>query len=88
MVGGYPCPKEWPKEHFPGGHIAGGSWYKFDGGMQDANYNYSNTFELTVEVSCMKAPPGVDLPQHWEDNWRSLISFVQTVSLCLFLIEI
>ena len=79
MRGGYPCPKEWPKERFPGGHLAGAKWYPFKGGSQDVHYNFSNTFEITIEVSCQKVPSAEMLPDHWEENRESLVSFVKMV---------
>ena len=80
MSNGYPCPKEWPKEKFPGGFLAGADWYPFEGGMQDMNYNFSNAFEITVEVSCKKVPYANELPPHWQENRESLVSFVKMVS--------
>ncbi|XP_063727394.1 carboxypeptidase D-like isoform X2 [Symsagittifera roscoffensis] len=77
MKGGYPCPKEWPQEKFPGGYLSGGDWYPFEGGMQDVNYNYSNCLEFSIEVSCEKVPPAVELPLHWNDNRESLVTFLK-----------
>jgi carboxypeptidase D len=76
MRGGYPCPVEYPKEHFKGGHIAGAKWYALKGGMQDVNYLYAQCLEFTIEVSCLKVPPARDLPAHWADNKRSLLNLL------------
>ena len=47
------------------------AWYVIDvGGMQDYNYIYHGTMEITLEVSCCKHPPGSALKQHWADNRR------------------
>lgn len=36
--------------------------------MQDYNYIFHGTMEITLEVSCCKHPYASDLKQHWLDN--------------------
>ena len=36
--------------------------------MQDYNYIYHGTMEITLEVSCCKHPAAVELKKHWDDN--------------------
>ena len=46
--------------------------------MQDYNYMFSNCMELTVEVSCEKRPAGKTLTEHWENNYASMLSVIQS----------
>lgn len=64
-------------DHFPGGITNGAKWYELRGGMQDYNYLHSNTFELTLEVSCCKFPAASKLQRFWDDNKNSLLSFIE-----------
>jgi len=61
---------------FPNGIINGAQWYTVIGGMQDYNYIYHGTMEITLEVSCCKHPPASALRSHWLDNKEALMAFV------------
>jgi carboxypeptidase D len=76
MRGGCACGD---KECFDRGITNGNQWYRVDGGMQDWNYNFLGTFEVTVEVSCDKFPPAAHLPAYWRDNHAAMLSFVSQV---------
>lgn len=38
------------------------------GGMQDYNYLWHGCMEVTLEISCCKYPPAVELHKYWQDN--------------------
>jgi len=61
---------------FPEGITNGAYWYELEGGMQDFNYANSNSFELTLELSCCKYPPASDLPTEWSLNKKPLLNFI------------
>ena len=65
--------------HLCSGITNGADWYPVVGGMQDWNYMNSNTFEITVEVSCCKFPPAKKLEQFWKDNKQSLMKYMGMV---------
>lgn len=47
--------------------------------MQDWNYVYANCFEITLEISDIKNPPGYTLPSYWADNKKAILSYMQEV---------
>lgn len=49
--------------------------------MQDFNYVNSNSFEITLELSCTKYPPASELANEWELNKRSLIEYIKMVHI-------
>ena len=44
--------------------------------MQDFNYVYSNSFEITMELSCCKYPEPSELPGEWELNQKPLLNYI------------
>lgn len=68
------------EENFIDGITNGASWFSISGGMQDYNYIHSNTFEITVEVSCERFPKAEKLEKYWNDNRRALIKLIEQVN--------
>lgn len=44
--------------------------------MQDFNYLATNSFEITLELSCEKFPAADLLPNYWSDNQKALLEFI------------
>lgn len=52
--------------------------------MQDWNYQNSNDFEVTVELSCEKLVDEKKLNDFWNDNKFSLLSFMGQVRVKVY----
>ncbi|XP_023290053.1 carboxypeptidase D isoform X2 [Orussus abietinus] len=70
-----------PPDDFPGGVTNGAYWYEIQGGMQDFNYFHSNAFEVTLELSCCKYPSASKMPEFWQLNKESLITYLEQVHI-------
>ncbi|XP_022710444.1 carboxypeptidase D-like isoform X2 [Varroa jacobsoni] len=79
MLRGSSCDEE--SNHFENGITNGAEWYAQKGGMADFNYAFSNCLETTLELSCCKYPNASQLVQEWNDNWRSLIGYMEQVHM-------
>ena len=49
------------------------------GTMQDYNYAYHDTFEITLEISCCKFPGRDRLAVEWENNREALLTYIEQV---------
>ncbi|KAJ8392156.1 hypothetical protein AAFF_G00079620, partial [Aldrovandia affinis] len=79
MHKGVPCVHLYPGEFFQDGITNGANWYSVPGGMQDWNYLFTNCFEVTIELGCVKYPLAKDLPMYWEQNRQALLQFIHQV---------
>ena len=70
-------------DFFVNGTTNGAEWYDVANGMQDFNYEFSNCFEISVELSCCKFPNASSLESEWHNNSRSLIEYAKQVHLGL-----
>jgi carboxypeptidase D len=64
---------------FKEGIVNGAVWYVADRTMQDWNYEFTNDFEVTVELSCEKLVRQADLRRYWDENKFALLSYVGQV---------
>ena len=52
-------------------------WYRITGGRQDYMNYFRHDREFTLEMSRVKMPDPGQLPGYWEDNYRSLIDYME-----------
>ncbi|GIY16118.1 carboxypeptidase M [Caerostris darwini] len=74
---GIPCRDGTPG--FANGTTNGAAWYPLTGGMQDYNYVYGGTMEVTFEISCCKFPMKTELTRYWRENRKGLLHFLGEV---------
>ncbi|GMT28354.1 hypothetical protein PFISCL1PPCAC_19651 [Pristionchus fissidentatus] len=61
---------------FINGITNGAGWYHLAGGMQDWQYRFTNSLEITVEMGCFKFPTNAMYPKLWEEHKFALLSFI------------
>ena len=49
--------------------------------MQDWNYEWTNDFEITLELGCDKYPSKDNLEPLWGDNKEALMTFMEHVHM-------
>ncbi|QTA93843.1 Peptidase M14 domain-containing protein [Desulfonema magnum] len=62
---------------FDRGIINGAEWYHIRGGMQDWNYIWLGCNEVTIELNDIKWPPYSDIPDLWNDNRESMLTYME-----------
>jgi len=67
----------WNSSRFPDGITNGADWYVIRGGMQDWNYRFAYTNEVTIELSDTKIPPEETIPSFWNDNRDSMLAYLE-----------
>jgi carboxypeptidase D len=69
-------------QRFPGlknGIINGANWYVARGSMQDWSYVFTDSFEVTLELGCVKLIKENELYQSWLNNKYALLSYMGQV---------
>ncbi len=68
----------WNSPVFYHGITNGAAWYAISGGMQDWNYHYMGSNEVTLELSNTSIPPASQLPTYWDQNRDSMRAYMAT----------
>ena len=55
----------------------GYAWYSTNGNRQDYVNWFTNSREVTMELSFVKTPSPIQLPLYWESNYRSMYGFIE-----------
>ncbi|XP_053125822.1 adipocyte enhancer-binding protein 1 isoform X2 [Hemicordylus capensis] len=61
------------------GIVSGAKWHPRVGSMNDFSYLHSNCLELSIYPGCDKFPHENELPQEWENNKESLLTFMEQI---------
>lgn len=61
---------------FVNGITNGAGWYHLAGGMQDWQYRFTNSLEITIEMGCFKFPTNAMLPKLWDEHKFGMLSFM------------
>ncbi|MBU0617075.1 MAG: zinc carboxypeptidase, partial [Planctomycetes bacterium] len=68
----------WNSPSFYHGITNGADWYHIDGGMQDWDYHYVGSNDVTLELSNNYIPPYSQIPTYWSQNRDSMLAYVAT----------
>ena len=49
--------------------------------MPDFNYEHSNCFDITVELTCCKHPDRSALMNEWQNNKESMLKYLEAIHL-------
>ena len=55
--------------------------YVLEGGMQDWNYEWTNDYDITLELGCDKYPSKEHLEPLWDDNKEALMTYMEHVHM-------
>ncbi|XP_060643667.2 adipocyte enhancer-binding protein 1 [Anolis sagrei] len=61
------------------GIVNGAKWHPRVGSMNDFSYLHTNCLELSIYPGCDKFPHESELPQEWENNKESLLTFMEQI---------
>ena len=62
---------------FTQGITNGSEWYSIQGSMQDWSYRFMGCDEVTIELADTKWPNASTLPQYWEENRESMLTYLE-----------
>ena len=62
---------------FDNGIVYGADWYMIGGGRQDYMNYYAQCREVTIECSNTKKPKGSNLPNFWNYNHNSILTYME-----------
>jgi carboxypeptidase D len=71
----------WDSPYFADGITNGAAWYSISGGMQDWNYRYASCNEFTIELSNTYKPSASSIPNFWNNNRDSMLSYAEAVHI-------
>jgi len=71
----------WNSPYFQDGITNGAAWYSITGGMQDWNYRYASCNDVTIELSNNKKPSASQIPNFWNNNRESMLSYAEAVHI-------
>uniref|UniRef100_A0A6B2G027 Carboxypeptidase D (Trinotate prediction) n=1 Tax=Myxobolus squamalis TaxID=59785 RepID=A0A6B2G027_MYXSQ len=74
------CTRYSQHKKFIGGITNGAEWSSLSNTMQDYNYVQTNSFEITVEMSCISYLNSSNIPMLFQQNYPSLIGFIRQAS--------
>ncbi len=63
---------------FFNGICNGADWYVVRGGMQDWNYVWRGTWDITMEIGT-KWPAASSLPSYWDENREAMLAYLERV---------
>lgn len=63
---------------FFNGICNGADWYVVRGGMQDWNYVWRGTWDITMEIGT-KWPAASSLPDYWDKNLEAMLAYLERV---------
>lgn len=66
---------------FPEGVVNGSVWFAIRGGMQDWHYRYTGCIDVTIELNEIKRPSPTLIPQFWDENRESMLTYLETVHI-------
>jgi len=64
---------------FSNGITNGSQWYAISGGMQDWNYVWENSFDITLEQNEVKWPSSSQLAGLWEDHREPMLNYLEEI---------
>jgi carboxypeptidase D len=71
----------WNNPAFAHGITNGAVFFPSNGVMNDCNYRYLSCNAVTIELCNSHNPPTSEIPDYWEDNCESMLTFVEAAHI-------